>query len=299
MSRPKFSELQGFVAIATHLSFQKAAVDLGVSASALSHGLRQLEDRLNIRLLNRTTRSVALTEAGKRLFLRLQPAFHDIAGAVEDLNALRQAPVGAVRINAPRQAVRLGLIPMVDRFLAAYPGVTLDIVADDTLTDMVAEGFDAGVRFGNILAQDMIAVPFGPPQRFAVVASPEYFKHRPRPETPGDLTSHVCIRYRLPGRRIYKWEFAKDGADIEVEVNGALIFDDTDLVMAAAVAGLGLAYVFERQALPLIRAERLERTLESWCARCQNFFLYYPSRRNPSFAFRAFIDFLKEAKPES
>ncbi|MDX2266214.1 MAG: LysR family transcriptional regulator [Hyphomicrobiales bacterium] len=298
MSRAKFSELAGFVAVATHLSFHKAAVDLGVSASALSHAMRQLEDRLSLRLLNRTTRSVALTEAGQRLFARLQPAFLDIAGAVEDLNALRDAPVGTVRINAPRQAIRLALIPLAARFVTAYPGVTLDIVADDALTDVVAEGFDAGVRFGEIIAQDMIATPLGPPQGFAVVASPDYFAVRPKPQTPADLRDHVCIRYRLPGRGVYRWEFAQDGAPLEIEVAGPLIFDDSDLVLSAAVVGMGVAYVFERQAAPLIQAGRLQRALEDWCSRRQGFFLYYPSRRNLSFALRAFVDFLKETRTE-
>lgn len=294
-SRTKFSELAGFVAVATHLSFHKAATELGVSASALSHALRQLEDRLNLRLLNRTTRSVALTEAGQRLYLRLAPAFLDITAAVEDLNVLRDAPVGLLRINAPRQAIRLALIPLAARFVENYPDVTLDIVSDDALTDVVAEGFDAGVRFGEIIAQDMIAIPLGPSLRFAVVASPEYFERHPKPISPGELQNHVCIRYRFPGRYIYKWEFAKGDAALQVDVTGPLIFEDLDLVTDAAVAGMGIGYVFEQQALQHLREGRLVRVLEDWCARQQGFFLYYPSRRNLSFAFRAFIDFVRQS----
>jgi DNA-binding transcriptional LysR family regulator len=293
MSRARFSELAGFVAVASHLSFRKAALDLGVSASALSHALRQLEDRLNLRLLNRTTRSVALTEAGQRLLARIQPAFLDIEAAVEELNALRDAPVGTVRINAPNQAVRLVMIPLAARFLARFPGVTLDIVGDDALTDVVAEGFDAGVRFGESIAQDMIAVQIGPPHRFAVVASPGYFQSRGRPSTPIELRDHACIQYRFPSGRPYRWEFSRDGVALDVEVSGPLIMEDMDLITQAALAGAGIGYVFEQQALAFIEAGRLQRVLDAWCPPYPGFFLYYPSRRNLSFALRTFIDFVR------
>lgn len=294
MARAKFSELEGFVAVATHLSFHKAAVDLGVSASALSHALRQLESRLNIRLLNRTTRSVALTEAGQRLLSRLQPAFQDITEAIEDLNALRDAPVGLVRINAPRQAIRLVIIPLATTFLERYPAITLDVVADDAMTDVVQEGFDAGVRFGESIAQDMIALQLGPAHRFAVVASPGYLERRSMPQRPSDLSNHACIQYRYPGGQIYKWEFERDGAALEVEVSGRLIFEDMDLITDAALQGVGIGYVFEQQAISHIRDGRLMRMLDEWCPRYPGFFLYYPSRRNLSYAMRAFVDFIRE-----
>ncbi len=295
MGRAKFSELAGFVAIATHGSFHKAAIEIGVSASALSHALRQLEDRLKLRLLNRTTRSVALTDAGQRLYERLAPAFADIGAALDDLNALRSAPVGVVRINAPKQAARLVLMPLIAAFTMKYPAVALEIVADDNLVDVVAEGFDAGIRFGEFLAQDMIAVPIGPPLRLAVVASPGYFDHKPKPAAPGDLQDHVCIRYRYPSGKPYHWEFGRDGSALEVEVKGPLIFDDMDMVADAVRAGAGIGFVFEGQVLGEIEDGRLIRVLDDWCPPYPGFFLYYPSRRNLSFAMRSFIDFVRGA----
>ncbi len=293
MKRGNISDFVGFIAVANHRNFRRAALDLGVSASALSHSLRQLEERLNLRLLNRTTRSVALTEAGQRLFARLQPAFADITAAIDDLNTLRDTPTGTLRINAPIEAVRFVLIPLAARFLSAFPDITLDIVSDDSMTDVIAEGFDAGVRFSDRISQDMIAIALGPPMRFVVVAAPEYFAVRSMPSVPDELRNHVCIQYRYPSGQSYRWEFERNGAAVEVEVSGPLILEDMDLIASAALTGVGIGYVFEQQALPHIQSGRLVRVLEDWSPPYPGFFLYYPSRRNPSYAMRTFVDFVR------
>lgn len=300
MRAVKFSELSGFVAIARHKSFNKAATELGVSASALSHAIRALEDRLQLRLLNRTTRSVSLTEPGARLFARVAPAFADIGQAVEELNILRDAPVGTIRLNVPRQAARLILIPLLEQYAAKYPRVAVEVVADDRLVDISANGFDAGVRYGESLAQDMISVPFGPPLSAAVVASPAYFQRYPIPKTPADLNSHDCIRYRFPSGKPYHWQFSRSGHALEIEVAGRMTFEDDDLIADAARRGMGIGYIYEAQVRSDVKNGFLIRVLEDWCPANPGFFLYYPSRRNPSFAFRSFVDFVRQdsqAKP--
>jgi DNA-binding transcriptional LysR family regulator len=287
------SDLATFLAIARHRSFRAAATELRVSASALSHALRALEERLDIRLVNRTTRSVALTEAGDRLFARISPAFRDINDALEDLNNFRGKPAGTLRFNAARQSTQLVLLRVVTRFLKRFPDVNVEIVVNDALVDTVAAGFDAGVRFGETIAADMIAVPVGPRHRFAVVGSPAYFKaHRP-PVTPHDLKGLPCIRYRLSGGAFYRWEFERGGIEVDIDVDGPLTLNDQDLMVDAALDGAGLAFVFEAQVEELIARRKLIRVLADWCPAYPGFFLYYPSRRQLPAALRAFVDFAR------
>lgn len=296
MKRIDPADLSVFLAIATHRSFRKAATELGLTASALSHSLRNLEERLDLRLINRTTRSVALTEAGQRLFNRVSPAFRDISDALEDLNSFRGAPVGALRINAAKTSAELVLLPLVTRFLRAFPDVSVDIVVDDGLVDVVAGGFDAGVRFGESIAGDMIAVPLGPRQRTAIVAAPDYLQTREIPQHPRDLLSLPCIRYRFADGRFYRWEFERGGTELEIEVDGPLTLDDQDLMVDAALAGAGIAYVFEGLVDRHLAEGRLVRLLEDWCPYYPGFFLYYPGRRQLPAALRAFVDFIKTTK---
>ncbi|ATU92029.1 LysR family transcriptional regulator [Phyllobacterium zundukense] len=287
------ADLATFLTIAQHRSFRKAAVELGVTPSALSHSLRSIEERLDIRLVNRTTRSVALTEAGQQLFTRINPAFLDIEDALEDLNAFRGRPSGKLRINAPRAAAKLVLLPIISRFLQVHPAVEVELVVDDALIDMVSAGFDAGVRFGEMIAGDMVAVPIGPRHRFAVVGSPQHFERYPEPITPQDLSHHPCIRYRFASGAFYRWEFEKGGIELEIEVTGSLTLGDQDLMVEAAINGAGLAYLFEEQVQMHISEGRLQRVLDQWCPYYPGFFLYYTSRRQLPTAMRAFIDFLK------
>ena len=290
MARVHSSDLAGFLAIAKHRSFKAASVELGVTPSALSHALRGVEERLGLRLLNRTTRSVALTEAGERLFARISPAFRDIDDALEDLNSFRGKPAGTLRINSARQSARLVLIPLITKFLKAYPDIRVDLATNDALVDVVSAGFDAGVRFGETIAADMIAGPIGPRHRFAVVGSPGYFKIHKPPVTPHDLRNLPCIRYRFSSGAMYRWEFERGGVELDIEVDGPLTLGDQDLMLDAALDGAGLAYVFEAQAEKLIAKRKLVRVLADWCPAYPGFFLYYPSRRQVPAALRAFID---------
>src|SRR6201991_4842135 len=287
------SDLATFLAIARHRSFRAAATELGASPAALSHALRNVEERLGLRLVNRTTRSVALTEAGERLFARITPAFRDIGDALEDLNNFRGKPAGTLRFTAARQSAQLVLLPMVTRFLKGFPDVRVEIVVNDALIDMVAAGFDAGVRFGETIAADMIAVPIGPRHRFAVVGSPAYFKAHEPPIVPHDLKGMPCIRYRFSGGALYHWEFERGGIEVDIEVEGPLTLNDQDLMVDAALDGTGLAFVFEAQVEELIAKRKLVRVLADWCPAYPGFFLYYPSRRQLPAALRAFVDFAR------
>lgn len=293
MKRVRSTDLAVFLAIATHRSFRKAAVELGVTPSALSHALRAIEDRLEVRLVNRTTRGVALTEAGERLFDRIRPAFLDIDAALDDLDTFRGQPYGKLRLNAPRAAAKLVLLPIVSRFLKAHPSVEVDIVVNDALIDMVSSGFDAGIRFGESIAADMIAIPIGPRHSFAVVGTPGYFEGRGRPQTPHDLKDHVCIRFRFAGGAFYHWEFECGGIELEIEVRGPLTLGDQDIMRDAVLQGDGLGYLFEDQVRDEIETGKLVRVLDDWCPYYPGFFLYYPSRRQLPTALRAFIDFVK------
>ena len=288
------ADLSSFLTIARHKSFRKAADELGCTPSALSHALRNIEERLKVRLLNRTTRSVALTEAGERLVERLTPAFRDIADALDDLNHYRGQPIGTLRINASRPSTEMVLLPLVTRFLAAHPAVNVELVVNDALVDMVSENFDAGVRFGEIIAKDMVAVPLGPRQRTAIVASPEFFNRYSRPRRPEQLQNLPCIQLRFGSGRLYDWEFEKGGVELKIAVTGPLILGDTGLMVQAALQGAGIAFAFESQVADLVAARRLVRVLEDWCPYYSGFYLYYPGRRQVPAALRAFIDFVKQ-----
>jgi DNA-binding transcriptional LysR family regulator len=296
MARIDPDDLAVFLSIATHKSFRKASMELGVTPSALSHALRTMEQRLDLRLINRTTRSVALTEAGERLFARIRPAFRDIDDAIEDLNTFRGRPVGTVRLNASRLAAQLVVMPIVSRFVAAFPEISVEVVCDSALVDIVAGGFDAGVRFGELIAADMIAGAIGPRQRFAVVGSPDYFARHKKPRKPEDLRTLPCIRYRFSSGLFYNWEFERGGIEVEVAVNGPLTVSDQDMMVGPALAGAGLAYLFERQVGELIADGRLVRVLADWCPFYPGFFLYYPSRRQLPAALCAFVDFARKAQ---
>jgi DNA-binding transcriptional LysR family regulator len=297
MQRIDPADLSAFLAIARHKSFRKAANELGVTPSALSHALRALEEKLDVRLVNRTTRSVALTEAGARLEQRIAPAFRDIADALDDLNIFRGRPAGALRLNAARAATQMVLLPLVSKFLKTYPDINVEIVVNTGLVDMVSEGFDAGVRFGETIAQDMIAVPLGGQQRTAIVAAPDFFKHHPMPQTPQDLLQLPCIRFRFASGLYYAWEFERGTEEPHIEVDGPLTVTEQDLAIQAAMDGVGVAFAFEGQVADLLRTKKLVRVLEDWCPPYAGFYLYYPSRRQMPAPLRAFIDFILAHNP--
>jgi len=286
-------DLTVFLAIARAGSFRQAAAALGVTPSALSHALRALEERLDVRLINRTTRSVALTEAGPRLFDRVDPAFRDIDDAIEELNTLRNTPIGTLRLNTALASARLELMPLLAGFLAANPSVEVEIIAQTALVDTVAQGYDAGVRFGERIAADMIAVPIGQRRRFAVVGSPAYFEHWPRPVHPRDLIGLPCICYKFDRGDDYHWEFERAGVELEIAVDGPFATNEHELMLSAALDGIGLAFVFEEMAADLIAAGRLERVLGDWCPYWPGLYLYYPSRRQMPGPLRAFIDYAR------
>lgn len=297
MNPASLSDLHAFATVARLRSFRRAATELGVSPSALSHTLRALETRLGVRLLNRTTRSVAPTEAGERLLGRLAPALLDIHGALDEVNAFRDSPLGTLRINAPRAAVELVLAPLVSRYLAAHPGMQVELVSEDAFVDIVAAGFDAGVRFGESLQQDMVAVPVGPPQRFLVVASPAYLAAHGTPGCPRDLQQHSCIRIRFPRGSHYRWEFARGKEKLEVEVSGPLALNDMAPMISAARDGLGFAYVYAQYAAPGLADGSLVAVLEDWCPEIPGFFLYYPSRKLMPAGLKAFVELLRDGTP--
>jgi len=295
MNKPDLSELDAFACVARHRSFKKAALECGVSASALSHAMRTLETRLDVRLLNRTTRSVTPTEAGEQLLLRLAPALREIGDALDQINSFRDTPRGTLRLNVPRPAARLLLAPLFAPFLAAYPQIRLEVVTDDGLVDIVAGGFDAGIRFGESLAQDMIAVPLGPPLRLIVVAAPMYAARRGLPQQPQELKQHACIGRRFPSGAVYAWEFSKGSESLAIAVDGPVLLDDDELILRAALDGIGLAYVYEAQAQDAIEQGRLLRVLDAWCPPTSGFFLYYPSRRQMPTSLRLFIAMLRDS----
>lgn len=296
MSKASLADLQAFATVARLRSFRRAASELGVSPSALSHALRGLESRLEVRLLNRTTRSVAPTEAGERLLARLSPALLNLHEALEEINAFRTSPLGTLRINAPRAAMDAILAPRVARFLATHPGMKVEIRSDETLSDIVAEGFDAGVRFGERLARDMVAVPLGPSQRLVAVASPDYLARRGTPRHPRELADHDCIRIRFADGRLYRWEFAKGRTRLEVEVDGPLVVStgEAATMLRAAEAGLGIAFVFDHDAAPALADGRLTAVLDAWCPRFPGYYLYYPSRKLMPAGLKAFVAQLRE-----
>lgn len=294
MSEIELRDLQAFAAVARHRNFRRAARELRVSVSSLSQRLRDLEVRLGIRLLNRTTRSVAPTEAGETLLLRLTPALREVAEAVSDLRSRHELPAGRLRINAPPPAIHLVLAPMLGPFLRRHPGIELELVADALLIDIVAEGFDAGVRYEEHLDQDMIAVPLGPPQRYAVVAAPALLSHHGRPEQPADLLGKPCIVTRFRNGVVLPWEFEKAGRTVRITPSGVLQTSDHELKLRAALDGLGFLLTFEGYLREAVAAGRLVALLEDWCPPFPGPFLYYPSRHRPPPALAAFVAFVKE-----
>ena len=294
MRGTKYAELAAFVAVAQERSFRRASERLGVSPSALSHTVRELEERLGARLFNRTTRSVAPTEAGLGLLDRLAPAFAEIASAVESMRAFQDQPSGIVRLNLPKLAAQMALASAFGRFARIYPNVRLELTVDDGLTDIVADGFDAGIRPGELVQRDMVAVRVTPDLRTAIVGSPSYLTSHPQPHTPRDLRGHACINYRWArSGALYRWPFEKAGELLEVAVEGPLTLNDTDLILAAALDGVGLACILENAVTDHIAAGRLVRVLEDWCQPFPGFFLYYPGRRQVPTALRALIAFLQ------
>ncbi|UZE47362.1 LysR family transcriptional regulator [Rhodopseudomonas sp. P2A-2r] len=292
-AKPSLGDFTALAAIIAHRSFRKAADELGLSPSTLSHMMRVLEQNLGVRLLNRTTRSVAPTEAGERLMARLQPLLRDLDSALAEVDAFRSRPSGTLRINANEAAARILVRAVVPTFLARHPEMALDLVTDGRLIDIVADGFDAGVRLGEAVPQDMVAVRFGGAARFLAVAAPSYLQGRVL-KTPDDLGDHACIRFRLPSGKLYRWEFEKHGQEIAIDVPGALTLDHVELMIEAAEAGLGIAYAPERSVRPLLESGRLVSVLDDWCPTIPGLFLYYPGHRHVPPGLRAFIDVLKE-----
>jgi DNA-binding transcriptional LysR family regulator len=289
-----YAELMAFMAIHEARGFRSAALRLGVTPSALSRTLRRLEDRLALRLFNRTTRSVSPTEAGALLYAKLAPAVAGLDEALGDALALRDEPVGTIRLNLPRLAAELIMMPLLPLFTALYPGVRLEMVVDDGLTDVVAEGFDAGIRIGERLAQNMVAVRLTPPYRIAVVGSPAYFVRHAPPVMPHDLSKHLCLNYRWATTgQLARWRF--DGLEgmMKVDIEGPLVINDTGLLRDAALAGVGLACLPEAAVDPHIRSGALLRVLDDWCRPFPGFYLYYPSRHRTPPALRALISYLQ------
>jgi DNA-binding transcriptional LysR family regulator len=294
MPRPDLNDLLAFVAVARERSFTRAAAKLGVSQSALSHTIRGLEERLGLRLLTRTTRSVSPTQAGERLLHTVGPRFEEIEAELEALSELRDKPAGTIRITAIDYAADTVLWPKLAKFLPAYPDIKVEITVDYTLTDIVAQRYDAGVREGEQVAKDMIAVRIGPDMRMAVVGSPTYFSGHQEPRTPQDLVAHNCINLRLPTHGgLYAWEFEKGKRELKVRVDGQLVFNTSAQMLNAALAGFGLAYVPEGLAQPHIAKRRLRRVLEDWCPSYPGYHLYYPSRRQSSPAFALLVEALR------
>lgn len=294
MARENLNDLAAFLAVAREGSFTRAAAKLGVSQSALSHSLKGLEARLGIRLLTRTTRSVSATEAGERLVRTLAPRFDEIDAELASLSEYREKPAGNVRISAGEHAAESIVCPALERLLPDYPDVNVEVLVDNGLTNIVAERYDAGVRLGEQVEKDMVAVRIGPDMRMAVVGSPTYFEGRRKPRTPQELTDQRCINLRLPTRGgLYSWEFEKGDRVLNVRVEGQLIFNSGSLSLKAALAGLGLAYLPEDRVDAHIREGRLLRVLADWCPPFPGYHLYYPSRRQPAPAFALLVDGLR------
>lgn len=297
MQRGNLDDLLAFVAVGRERNFTRAAAKLGVSQSALSHTIRELEARLGVRLLTRTTRSVAPTAAGERLLQNVGPRFEEIEAELAAISELREKPAGTIRITAGDHAIHSVLWPKLAKLLPKYPDIKVEITIDYGLADIVAQRYDAGVRWGEQVAKDMIAVRIGPDVRFAVVGTKSYFARRPPPKTPQDLIGHTCINLRLPTYGgLYAWEFERGGRELNVRVEGQLVFNGIFQVLDAALAGFGLAFVPEDLAQPHLAKGRLKRVLEEWCPPWPGYHLYYPSRRQSSAAFAVLIDALRHRR---
>jgi DNA-binding transcriptional LysR family regulator len=294
MARENINDLIAFLAVAKERSFTRAAAKLGVSQSALSHTIRGLEERLGLRLLARTTRSVAPTDAGERLVLTIGPRFEEIDAELSALTELRDKPAGTIRTTTGEHAAEAVLWPALAGLLPRYPDIKVELTVDHGLTDIVAQRYDAGVRLGEQVAKDMTAVRIGPDFRMAVVGAPSYFERKPKPKKPQDLTAHDCINIRLPTYGgIYPWEFEKRGRELKVRVDGQLVFNNIALRLNAVLAGLGLAYLPEDRVQSQVAEGRLIRVLDDWCAPFPGYHLYYPSRRHSSPALALLVDSLR------
>lgn len=295
MSPVRLDHLETFALIVRSGGFRAAASERGVSSSVMSQTMAALEQALGVRLLNRTTRSIAVTEAGERLLERLRPALDDIRLALNELDELREKPSGTLRINAPGPAVDHVLCPIAFALMEAHPDVRVEIVSDAAIVNIVEQGFDAGVRFGRHLEQDMIAVPLGRPLRYSIIASPDYLRNRGRPHTPSDLIGHDCIRRRYPGGTFATWEFQKDGEAIEFAPEGRLTLSSAPQELQAALAGQGIAHVFDDYARSAIEDGTLVEVLADWSPRLPSWFLYYPNKRHSSAAMREFLELVRKS----
>ena len=294
MKRDDLYDLAAFAVVAEQGSFTRAAAELGMSQSALSHAMKALEERLGVRLLSRTTRSVSTTEAGETLLRSVRPALDEIASGVDAVGALGGKPSGTVRITATKHAVSSVVMPVLPGLLASHPGIRVDLIIDDNLTDIVANRIDAGIRFGDIVEKDMIAIRIGPDIRMAVVGAPSYFADHPVPRTPRELSGHRCMNYRrVRSGGLYAWDFEDKGRPFQVRVDGPLMFNNADLIRDAALSGHGLAYVYDDEVAADIKAGRLKRILEKWCPTFPGYYLYHPSRRQTPPALAALIAALR------
>jgi DNA-binding transcriptional LysR family regulator len=296
MMRPSLNDLIAFVAVATHRSFRRAADELGTAPSTLSHSMRSLEDRLGVRLLNRTTRSVSPTEAGLELLSRLQAALSSLDEALDAVTAFRGHVAGTVRVNAPRVAAAALVRDILPRMAERFPDVTVDIVVEGRLIDIVSGGFDAGVHLIGSIPKDMIAVPFASPIRFVCVASPAYLDRAGEPKTPEDLQHHRCIGHRMPSGKLYRWEFERAGQELTIDATGPAVLDDEDLMVEAAVQGLGIAYVANWVAEATLSEGRLRTVLSAWMHGSEAVAVYYPGHRAVPPALRAFLDVVRDVR---
>lgn len=294
MKNYSLSEFDAVLAISRRGSFRAAALDLGMSTSALSNAIAKLEGQLGVRLFNRTTRSVALTEAGRRFVDQVTPALKDIHQALDTVRSQQETPSGTLRINTFATAGREILSPLVIEFLRRFPEVHIDVVTEGNLVDIVADGFDFGVRSENLVPTDMIAIPLGPARRNVVVASPSYLDNRERPRVPSDLLKHPCVRTRLPNGALFRWQFESEGQPVQFDVNGPITLDEGSLARIAVLESIGIGYFMESDVREDIEAGRLIRLLEEWTPPFLPLCLYYPSRRNPPAAFKVFVDLARE-----
>ncbi|MGK9262925.1 LysR family transcriptional regulator [Sinorhizobium meliloti] len=294
MEQASLKELEAAIAIARRGTFRAASIDLGISTTALSHTIGRLESALGVRLFNRTTRSVSLTDAGRLFIQHVAPSLQDLHAALETVREQRETPSGTIRINAAPFAARAIISPLVLEFLRRYPDMNVDIVTEGRMIDIVRDGFDLGIRVAGLVPSDMIAVSLGRPQRHAVVGSPAYFERHCVPVVPPDLLTHKCIRVRLPDGSTYRWRFEKDGEQVQIDVEGQISLDEASLTRAAVLAGTGIGYLFEQDILPEIKTGRVIRVLEDWTPPYPGLCLYYPGRRNLSAAVRAFLELARE-----
>ncbi|CAI1529022.1 D-malate degradation protein R [Serratia quinivorans] len=294
--QPNFSDFASFIAVARYKSFREAGDELGLSPSAMSHSIKQLEQRLKVRLFNRTTRSVALTEAGLTLFERLRPVFDEFNTILDEMNCFRDAPMGTLKINTSRLASRLFLLPIIAGFSRKYPDIKVEITTDDKLVDIVRQEFDAGIRLNNRVEKDMITVPIGPKIKLVVVATPEYLKHHPAPTHPCELIHHQSVIFRFQSGRPYLWEFENPSGKLEVAPVGNIMLDDMDSALEAVLCGAGLGYLYYEQVKEHLQSGKLAKVLDDWLPERPPLQLYYPNRQYMSGPLRAFIDYIKETQ---